>query len=279
MAPAAARAGDAGARHSVAQIRSDARRLLAQRVRRSGLDPKVITIADVGVVDDQAVLSWSGGERHGVMGLVRRFNRWWDAFDETGACTSESVKGLVPPEGFSQQLLSAAAARDAGGRPSESTCAPQTYSDASGSAIVSAGGVVRPNRSATAGYALTISYARNDAAPGTTFSRVYVRAPTQAEMLENPVPPRGWGGPDAVCFFDLEIQSSRPITFTAGTKVEVWFPFVLDDTLKYELGFVSDGTSTGPAYASIFDNALDFTLPSFSIAPRQTLMAEIDADW
>ncbi|MDQ1610064.1 MAG: hypothetical protein QOE16_2796, partial [Microbacteriaceae bacterium] len=35
----------------------------------------------------------------------------------------------------------------------------------------------------------------------------------------------------------------------------------------------------GPIYAKPFDNVLHYKLPAFTVAPGQTLMAEIDGNW
>ncbi len=77
---ACARGDDFGPRGDVARVRSDAHRLLAHRVRATG-DPNAVTVSDITIVKDQAVLSWTSGAEHGVMGLVRFLDRWWDALD------------------------------------------------------------------------------------------------------------------------------------------------------------------------------------------------------
>ncbi len=70
----------------------------------------------------------------------------------------------------------------------------------------------------------------------------------------------------------------KPVAFTPGTTIDVWFPFVLDDELRYTLSFFSDDKPSGQIAGTIFDNTLHFVLPAFVMAPGKTLMAEIDGD-
>jgi hypothetical protein len=81
-----------------------------------------------------------------------------------------------------------------------------------------------------------------------------------------------------VCFFDVAVSSSKAVTFDRGTVVDVWFPFVLDDQLRYNLSFVSAGKPSGMIFGTVFDNTVHFVLPAFTLDPREPLMAEIDGD-
>jgi hypothetical protein len=213
--PVAVRADDAGPPHVVAQIRSEARRLLAHRVRAFGVDPKEAAIADVTVQGDRATLSWNAGGRQGTMDLAYHDDRWW-ATDST--------------------------------------------------------------LSSTAGYDLTVHFAANDAGGPVHLTQIYARAPTAAEFLPNhPIAP-GWGYSNAVCFFDLAIGGKNTIVFAPGTTIDIWFPFVLDDQLRYTLSFFSNDKPSGLIVGSIFDNTLHFALPQFVMAPDKPFMAEIDGD-
>jgi hypothetical protein len=98
-------------------------------------------------------------------------------------------------------------------------------------------------------------------------------------MLPNPAPPRGWGGPTDVFYFDLELNGTKPVSFQPGTKIDIWFPFVLDDSLSYRLSWVMDGQFSKSIHGTIFDNVLHFELPAFSIAPPNSLQAEVDGFW
>jgi hypothetical protein len=75
--PIATRADDVGPPGTVSRIRSEARRLLAHRVRALGVDPKNLVISDVVVNDGRATLTWSAASTHGTMNLAFHDDRWW----------------------------------------------------------------------------------------------------------------------------------------------------------------------------------------------------------
>jgi len=288
-----------------ADVRSDAVRLLAQRVRQSGVDPKNIAISGVTVSGNQALLSWDSGKQHGVMGLVLSADRWWDALDMTryyGCWYTERSYPLTPaapypdvywaedyepppsPEqlhewGFSKPLTADAATNNLDVRNAKNHCNAAIYPIKPDVRIHPKGGMIHPPaRNFTSGYDITIAYAANDAAADAKLTQLFARAPTPAEFAPSHAPAPGFGGPDAVCFFDLQIAGSKPVTFARGTAVDIWFPFVLDDQLRYNLTFFSADKPSGMIFGTIFDNTLHFVLPQFVLVPDKPLMAEIDAD-
>jgi hypothetical protein len=296
---------------SAADISGDARRLLAHRVRATGVDPKNVTISGIVAVRDQALLSWDSGKQHGVMGLVISGDRWWDALDKIDFSTGDPcwVTTIAYPltahdmitspvdtaslqrDGLSAALAAAALqhnqdVRKADGFVKQRTvrglarplCEDDLYYVKPDVQIHTRGATVRPSRVETSGYDITLSYARNDAPADAMFSRIYARPPTAAEFAPNHAPAPGWGGPDAVCFFDIELHASKPVTFQAGTTMDIWFPFVLDDQLRYNLSFFSDEKPSAMIFGTIFDNTLHFVLPAFTIAPDKPMAAEIDGD-
>ena len=138
-----------------------------------------------------------------------------------------------------------------------------------------AGGTFAPNPAQTAGYRLRLRYASSTASAA-KFSFAYGRLPTTAEFLPYPTPPTF--SADAVFFFDLTLSGEHPVTFSPGSQLEVWFPFVLDDRLRYELTIEGAQQFVGPLYASPFDNTLRFALPAFTAIPDKQLAGEIDGD-
>ena len=74
-------ADDFGPRGEVREVRFVAQRLLTHSARESKVDPNNVRLSDVVVVKDGALLSWEIGPNHGIMGLIRQSNRWWDALD------------------------------------------------------------------------------------------------------------------------------------------------------------------------------------------------------
>lgn len=313
LLPALVRADDFGPRGDVNQVRSDARRLLAHRVRLSGVDPAAVKITDVVVVKDQALLSWDSGKQHGVMGLVRYIDRWWDALDKTAysphdQCwantiafpltghdmfTSPPEAGILTGDGLSPALVAAAAQHNSDVRAAAPPMAPQKggnhlvkavceddiYEIKPDLRVKTAGGTLHPERAAMNGYDLSFAFARNDATSGVKFTQIYGRAPTPGEMLPNPPPPKEWGGSTDVFLFDLMLDGSKPVTFAPGTKVDVWFPFVLDDSLKYRISYYAAKKVSPAIDGAIYDNVLHFELPAFTMAPGDTLMADVEGWW
>lgn len=302
-----------------ADVASDAHRLLASRVRQSSVDPKSITIRDVVVQGNQALLSWDSGKEHGVMGLIRLDDRWWDALDMTregaGSCwftttayplpviTQQYPADYRPPpyepapssaaltdDGLSAQLVQIAAERNAdvrnadaqerklsaGGKLFLAGCDVDWYSLHPDARVRANGGVIHPPvRSFTSGFDFTLRYGSNNAPANSRFTLIYVRPPTQAEFLPNPPPPKDWGGSTDVGFFDFDVSGTQPVTFNAGTAVDIWFPFVLDDTLRYDVSLFTGGKAYGPYHGTLFDNVLHFELPAFTVAPGKGFQAEI----
>lgn len=272
-----AHADDFGPRGDVGKVRSDARRLLAQRVRATGVDPKSTAISDVVVVKDQALLSWDSGRQHGVMGLVRYLDRWWDAFDAVRMGDTWHPAATFPlPDGkLSTELLAAASPHnpDVAGFYADED---KPENNQSGVPVSAAGGTAQISRADTAGYDLLVAYSANNAPAGTRFARIYGRAPTAGEILPVPPPLPGFGGASDVFYFDLELSGAKPVMFEQGTKVDIWIPFVLDDSLSYRVSFVMDGQFSKSIHGTVFDNVLHFELPAFSISPPNVLQAEVE---
>lgn len=304
MAPycVAAAADDYGSTHAVRAIVFDATRLLAHRMRRLGIDPKAVAIRDVVASGDQALLSWDATSDHGVMGLVHHDNRWWVTYLAAGRPGGHWHAMAFPPMretwAFTTALPSVAELRDAGFDPillreanahNGDVRAATTQNRAIHSfgdqvcvlrcgQVLPGGGAVHSAPDETAGYDVHIVLSKNSLTHPAAITQLYARAPTSAEMLPNPAPPRDWSGPTAVGFFDLDIGAAHPVTFADGTAIDIWFPFVLDDRLTYSMVAISDGRATPMINGRLFDNTLHFVLPSFVLVPGTPLTAEIDAE-
>jgi hypothetical protein len=297
----AARADDFGPPRDIGSVRADAHMLLAHRARIAKVDPKNIVISDVVAVGDQAVASWNFGTQHGLMGLVRQNNRWWDVLDADGS-PAWSVRAAYPLQaytspiqsprnvggdalkarGFNRDLVAAAIAHNADvARAQTSTTQDKTNRNVPATDPVhmplnADGGAAWIARQDTGGYEITMRYAKNDAVPGSTFARIYARAPTPAEFLPYPTPFRYVS--DAVMFFDIIIDSAKPVSFEHGTAVDVWFPFNIDESLKYRMSIGGGREPIGPVVGSVFDNVVHFELPGFTALPGKELMGEVDGD-
>lgn len=318
LLPCAVRADDHGPQHSIARVRSDAKRLLTYRVRKSGVDPSGITVTDVVTIANQAVLSWDAGNLHGVMGLVYLDDRWWDALDlladprNTGCWQPTRAYPLLQPtpygapfaggslmpppssetlldDGMSKALVDLAAAHNADvmhanagapmNRPGAAVrpgCHADGYEVRPDLRIRNGGAVIHPPfRGWTSGYDLTVKYAPNDAAADSTFASIFVRAPSAAEILPYPVPSSSAGGPTDIAYFNITLDGTKAVTFQSGTTFDIWFPFVLDDTLRYDISYFTNDTSYGPYHGTIYDNVLHFELPALTIVPDKPLKVEI----
>jgi len=157
-----------------------------------------------------------------------------------------------------------------------SRCSSYFYQFPNAQPIKSGGGSLLSFRSDTSGYEITVHYSANDAHDA-VFHIPYARAPTEAEII--PYPTTYHFVSNAVAYFDLTIDGPKTVTFAPGTTIDIWFPFVLDDALKYALTMGFAREPIGPVYARPFDNVLHYTLPGFTVTPGRTLMAEIDGNW
>jgi len=313
-----ARADDFGPHGDVRELRFAAQRLLAHRARTDNVEPRAITVSNVVVMGDAALLSWAYGPpsrygSQGIMALVRRQARWWDALDGLSwnhyKCWDTTVSyplqpptaasGLSPaallsyglPAALVNRALQVPELRRAMILPTPAPQAPDRsgkhlvrpdceetiYVDSPGPTIRPGGGTLWQIASATSGYDITIAYSRNDAPVGTSAEPLYARPPTLAEIIPYPTTPHFIS--TAVLYFDLTLEGSAPVTFQPETTVDIWFPFVLDDTLSYDLTIGFADRPIGPFYSKPFDNVLHYTLPGFTATPGRTLMAEIDGNW
>ena len=244
------------------------------------------------------------------MGLVRQNSRWWDTLNMTlsGDCsTGADASYPLPGRSWSRfnpvptpaSLLSyglpadlvAESKRNADVRaymatpppnmrvPKEnvfqSDCDIATYEIPQLQRILPQGNSLESFRSDTSGYELAVHYAANNSQNG-VFHIPYARPPTAAEFL--PYPTTFGFTSNAVFYFRLTIDGSAPVKFQAGTTIDIWFPFVLDDTLTYDLTIGFAEAPIGPIYAKPVDNVLRYTLPGFTATPGRSLMAEIDGN-
>jgi hypothetical protein len=306
-----ARADDFGPRGDIRELRFVAQRLLAHTARRYKSDPAATRISDIVAVKDAALLSWDIGTAHGLMGLLRQYDRWWDVLDVyrsfvdcwDSASTSYPLPGGMWLDDFRDpspasllryglpgDVVSAAASHNDDIRTATPRAAPvsarsvtfrphcmtEYYGVKKIQAIEPAGGSLLSFRPDTAGYGIELHYAPNDS-HGAAFDIPYARSPTQAEII--PYPTTLHFLSTSVAYFDLTIEGAKPVTFAPGTTIDIWFPFVLDDALSYDLTIGFANEPIGPIYAKPFDNVLHYKLPGFTAMPGQTLMAEIDGNW
>ena len=130
-------------------------------------------------------------------------------------------------------------------------------------------------RNLTAGYQLTLRYAANNAPAGTQITSLRARAPSPGEFLAQSPPFAGDTYGTGVVFLYVDSDAKKQVTFQKGGSFDVWVPWVLDDSLRYELEFYEGKTVIGPIKATLYDNVLHFDLPAFALPPGETL-GEVD---
>jgi hypothetical protein len=304
-------ADDFGPHGDIRELRFVAQRLLAHTAREWKTDPAATRITDVVVVKDAALLSWDIGDHHGLMGLIRQYGRWWDALDAYGKGDCwDGASTSYPLPGSMRQYTThnpTTAALLAYGLPADLVaqanhnsdihanlptappvahtlrrnlflphCDVQYYQIPKLQPLQPGGGSLSSFRTDTSGYEISVRYARNNSRDA-MLHIPYARPPTAAEIMPYPTTLRFVS--TAVLYFDLTIEGSAPVTFQPGTTIDIWFPFVLDDTLAYDLTIGFANEPIGPIYAKPFDNVLHYKLPGFTAIPGKTLMAEIDGNW
>jgi hypothetical protein len=122
-------------------------------------------------------------------------------------------------------------------------------------------------------YRAWITPAASDADADATIADIKARKPTQAESWANPP------GGNSYFFFSGTVQAKHPVHVQAGTTIEVWFPFVLDPSLRYSLTIAApNAMSLGPVAGTLKDNTLHFVLPAFTAPPGADLMGEIESN-
>ena len=121
-------------------------------------------------------------------------------------------------------------------------------------------------------YGVRVRFAPNDAASDDRVVDVRSRAPTPAESWLT-------RGGNAYAFISGTVTSARPIDVQPGTTIDIWFPFVLNPSLRYSLTIgVTKGASVGPVDGMLDKNTLQFVMPAFALEPGAELMLEIDSD-
>jgi hypothetical protein len=75
----------------------------------------------------------------------------------------------------------------------------------------------------------------------------------------------------AVYFLSLQVSAPHPVTFEAGTIMDIWFPRILDTEAVYTLTLSTREGALGRVTGTLHDNALRFVLPKFVEKDGETL--------
>ncbi|HEY8296986.1 MAG TPA: hypothetical protein VIG32_03075 [Candidatus Baltobacteraceae bacterium] len=297
-----ARADDVGAQRDVTAIRSAVPVLLHRLYYERNYDPSQIVVSDIVVVGDAALANWHIGSHDGIVAMDRIAGTWWDLLEGYSDRTSATpehpswwFEGAPPWRalsyngsyfgptsarllslGLPMHLVATAAAHN----PLIASADDAEHRYESTARRTHSGGIVEPNvdreviylpanvtqngsshggnRSETGGYEIVLVLAPNDAPAGTRVAIDGSRPRAPAASLYN---------------LTFSFTGSGTVTFGAGSRVNVWFPYILDTRKRYTLSLAGHGSLD----ADLHDNTLTFALPDFSARPNETFKGSIDA--
>ena len=287
-------------------VRWDAQRLLARTVAEQKKTPADLVITDVVTDGEWALAVYHIGDYQGFMTLHKIWDQWWDMADVSslgGACyvtrttpplkvetlyhsafgfTDACLKSAGLPASLVEQARDVPSVRTANDSVGENVkkhgnVLPGIHTDpycfpVCGVRLQQNGGAITgPWASGTGGYLTTLTYGKLPATSAAEVKTFYGRAPTESESTQV-------AHGDAFYFFTFEIAGPKPVTFPAGTTMDVWFPHVLFPNLRYRITAGWATKSFGPISGTLTNNTLHFVLPGFTLAPDDSMMYEIDGD-
>ncbi len=283
-----ARADDFGPQRDIDAVRTAVPTLLTRLYYERNFAPDQIVVSDIVVAGDSALASWRIGDHDGLVGMRRIDGTWWDLLegysDRTSAHATawwfegatpwralpdlESTYGPTSAElraiGMPKSLVRLAAshnpivaASDNAGRgvPSPRNVDREVLYLPPG--VTANGSSHGASRAQTAGYEIVLVLAPNDATLGSAVSITGHRPAERAKSLY------------AVQF---AFSGPRTVTFENGSRINVWFPYVLNPNARYTLAM--NGT-LGTIDAYLHDNTLSFELPSFTARPGAKFAGDI----
>lgn len=266
-ATVAVRADDFGPPSEIRSANYDALRLLAHTATSHNLPASAVVVSDTVVVGEWAIASWRAGGQHGIIVVRKQLGQWWDVLQSTPA---DLLDMQLPPVLVAEAKAHNPDVKNANTRGLTGHGDPRC-SDYCSSISPSGGSIDTVTRAATGGYLLTVRFSANSADKDEKVKRVYARMPTEGESTQSL-----FG--DAFFFFTVEFVGAKPVTFKPGTTIDVWFPHVLDTFRHYGLTGAMSNSAFGPVRGTLADNTLHFVLPSFTAAPGDPVMFEIDGD-
>lgn len=280
MWPLATRADDYGPRRDVAAIRHDLPILLSTQA--APLTPiSKIRVTAVVVDGNSALAQYDlGVAAEYVSYLERIYGRWWllssfSPYELSSANVGERLFRLAATDLPAVRLATLPTPTPDCGKDCATYGVGTTLVDRldRGSPSLSFRGAGTRQWIDSDTYRAWIQLASSDAASDAAVADFRARKPTKAESWANP--PSG----NSYFFFSGTVQSAHPVHVQSGTIIEVWFPFVLDSSLRYSLTIAAPhAMSLGPVDGTLKDNTLHFTLPAFTASPGAELMGEIEGN-
>jgi len=272
--PLIARADDYGPSRTIAGIRHDLPVLLAAGPYAAA---QPLRFESVVVSGADALVECDACSSTALLRLHYRYDRWWLL-----GYVSASSDGLLTA-GLTQPLVTLAHSHLAMAEKADAATPPprcKTFNCyfVSGEIYDVTAPIQLPFNPTRSGrmrgdaYLATVTLSNNDGSASSKIASLESRAPTQAESWVTP-------GGNSYFFFSGTVQSSQPVHVQAGTTVDVWFPFVLDASLRYSLTIAGHGfTAIGPVDGTLDANTLHFVLPAFTVSPGVELMGEVESD-
>ena len=278
--PQDVRATDYGSSNSIAALRYDVPRLLAQPLTLAPLfvpsaspDHRNLVLDMIYTNGTEAAVSWHAGHARGL--IILRFNRgmwWWVA----GAATvNNDLTYWTSLSSPGQEVTECGASR---------LKSPTTDE------ILSANLISEPFARGLAHYLKVWRASVALGQPVTSCDYFTSFGDTNDGYVTSLVTPRPlkWTSmrgsvpltsqmPPIYYTVTLSTHSSSPIEIEAGSVLRVWFPFVLDPQKRYTLLLREADPTFEPVNGSLENNTLTFTLRDFSIPAGNTLHAEVTA--
>ncbi len=288
-------ADDAGPGKEVRAIRHDLPLILKGQLQQPYSTDANVQIEDVVVSGSSALVQWRSASAERVGYLTRRYKTWWLSNElyigDAGAFTLNEHSSYGPTNWFLARAFGApvplidlaaeslAAVKTANARPTK--CGARNAQLVEPCSIGEGifpllSTTLYPGRRAQPlivgdGYQMRLVFASNDAHPDATLVNAASRAPTEAESWMTP-------GGNSYFFFSGTVESDAPIHVSAGTAIDVWFPFLLAPSLYYGLTIAHADKPVGPIDGTLSDNVVHFVLPALTLLPGATLMGEIEGD-
>lgn len=280
MGPLAARADDVGPPRDIHAIRHDLPILLSTQAARLTPISKIRVTALV--VDGNSALAQYdlGMAAEYVSYLERIYGRWWllssfSPYELSSANVGENLFKIAATNLPAVRLATLPTTTPDCGKDCATYSVGTTLVDRldRGSPSLSFRGAGTRQWIDSDTYRAWIQLASSDAASDAAIADFRARKPTKAESWANP--PSG----NSYFFFSGTVQAKQPVRMQAGTTIDVWFPFVLDPSLRYSLTIaVPNAMSLGPVEGTLKDNTLHFVLPAFTASPGAELMGEIEGN-
>jgi len=272
--PLAARADDYGHRRDVAAIRHDLPVLLAAGPYAAAQPPQFESVVVSGA---DALVECDACSSTALLRLHYRYDRWWLLGYATASSNGLLTAGLTQPlVALAHSHLATTQRADAATPPAR--CKTFSCYFVSGEIYDVTAPIqlpfnpTRPGRMRGDAYLATVTLSDNDGNASSKIANLEGRAPTEGESWITQ-------GGNSYYFFSGTVQSTKPVHVQAGTTIDVWFPFVLDTSLRYSLTIAGHGFSAiSPVEGTLVDNTLHFVLPAFTAAPGVDLMGEIESD-